>query len=196
MWCPDDVRRDSWDWVGPPAWGRACFNSPEWRGGSSPVKTEPPQIVLLLLFRTRVQQCVCPLRPIGGRSPGSGDSSPLPSPSTTKNSSSSRGQKIHSRNVQTAENVCQIQEAHGKMSGFPRKKLLGGRCRPAGGAADRRREHSTRCTRTSKTNKIHATAVVDDERGTRRSRTCNDLKIRVSPFTLKITKFFQKPPWS
>ena len=29
MWCPDDIGRDSWDWVGPPAWGRACFNSPE-----------------------------------------------------------------------------------------------------------------------------------------------------------------------
>ena len=49
MWCPDDIGRDSWDWVGPPAWVRACFNSPEWGGGSSPVKTEPPQIVLLLL---------------------------------------------------------------------------------------------------------------------------------------------------
>ena len=48
MWCPDDIGRDSWDWVGPPAWERACFNSPEWGGGSSPVKTEPPQIVLLL----------------------------------------------------------------------------------------------------------------------------------------------------
>ena len=48
MWCPDDMGRDSWDWVGPPAWGRACCNSPEWGGGSSPVKTEPPQIVLLL----------------------------------------------------------------------------------------------------------------------------------------------------
>ena len=48
MWCPDDIGRDSWDWVGPPAWVRACFNSPEWGGGSSPVKTEPPQIVLLL----------------------------------------------------------------------------------------------------------------------------------------------------
>ena len=42
MWCPDDI--------GPPAWGRACFNSPEWGGGSSPVKTEPSQIVLLLLL--------------------------------------------------------------------------------------------------------------------------------------------------
>ena len=50
MWCPDDTGRDSWDWVGPPAWRRACFNSPEWSGGSSPVKTEPHQIVLLLLL--------------------------------------------------------------------------------------------------------------------------------------------------
>ena len=50
MWCPDDTGRDSRDWVGPPAWRRACFNSPEWGGGSSPVKTEPLQIVLLLLL--------------------------------------------------------------------------------------------------------------------------------------------------
>ena len=54
MWCLDDIGRVNWDWVGPPAWERACFNSPEWSGGSSAVKTEPPQIVLLLLlFRTR-----------------------------------------------------------------------------------------------------------------------------------------------
>ena len=49
MWCRDDMGRESWDWVGPPAWGRACFNSPEW-GGASPVKTEPHQTVLLLLL--------------------------------------------------------------------------------------------------------------------------------------------------
>ena len=54
MWCPDDIGPDSWDWVGPPAWRRTCFNSPEWGGGSSPVKTEPPQIVLLLLL-----SCIC-----------------------------------------------------------------------------------------------------------------------------------------
>ena len=54
MWCLDDTGRDSWDWVGPPAWRRACFNSPEWGAGSSPVRTEPLQIVLLLLFWTRV----------------------------------------------------------------------------------------------------------------------------------------------
>ena len=52
MWCPDDIGRDSCDWVGPPAWGRACFNSPEWGGGSSPVETEPLQIVLLLFLTT------------------------------------------------------------------------------------------------------------------------------------------------
>ena len=45
-----NIGRDSWDWVGPPAWERACFNSPEWGGGSSNVKTEPLQIVLLLLL--------------------------------------------------------------------------------------------------------------------------------------------------
>ena len=44
MWCPDDIGRDSWDWVGPPAWERACFDPPE---------SEPPQIVLLLLLLTR-----------------------------------------------------------------------------------------------------------------------------------------------
>ena len=41
MWCLDDIGRDCWDWVGPHAWERARFNSPEWGGGSSPVKTEP-----------------------------------------------------------------------------------------------------------------------------------------------------------
>ena len=46
MWCLYDIGRDSWDWVEPPAWERACFNSPEWSGGFSLVKTEPPQNVL------------------------------------------------------------------------------------------------------------------------------------------------------
>ena len=57
MWCLNDIGRDSWDWVGPPVGERACFNSPEWGGGSSPVKTEPPQIVLLLLFGTHALMC-------------------------------------------------------------------------------------------------------------------------------------------
>ena len=66
MWCPDDMGRDSWDWVGPPSWERACFNSPEWGGGSSPVETEPPRIVLLLslllFFHTRVGEMRSPCR--------------------------------------------------------------------------------------------------------------------------------------
>ena len=57
MWCPDDIGRDSWDWVGPPAWERACFNPPEWGGGSSPVKTEPPQIVLLCVVGRSARVC-------------------------------------------------------------------------------------------------------------------------------------------
>ena len=50
MWCPDDIGRDSWDWVGPPAWERACFNSAEW-GWRLPrlFKTEPPQIVRIVV---------------------------------------------------------------------------------------------------------------------------------------------------
>ena len=59
MWCPDEIGRDSWDWVGPPAWERACFNSPEWGGGSSPVKTEPLQIVILLLLLLLSSSLLC-----------------------------------------------------------------------------------------------------------------------------------------
>ena len=60
MWCPDDTGRDGWDWVGPPSWDRAWYSSPERGGSSSPVKTEPPQIGLLLLFETRLYACdVC-----------------------------------------------------------------------------------------------------------------------------------------
>ena len=57
MWCLDDMERDSWDWVGPPAWERACFNSPEWGGGSSPVKTEPPRLYCCCCVLCVV--CVC-----------------------------------------------------------------------------------------------------------------------------------------
>ena len=33
MWCPDDIGRDSWDWVGPPAWGESMLQLPRvgWR---------------------------------------------------------------------------------------------------------------------------------------------------------------------
>ena len=49
-WCPDDNGRDSWDWVGPPAWERARFNSPEWGGGSSPVENgaSPDWIIVVV----------------------------------------------------------------------------------------------------------------------------------------------------
>ena len=94
MWCPDDKGRDSWDWVGPPAWERACFNSPEWGGGSSPVKTQPPKLyyccccLVVVLFGgggsdTVLQRRVCPglctLAPnYGGRVPV--DTTPGPTP--------------------------------------------------------------------------------------------------------------------
>ena len=49
-WCPDDNGRDSWDWVGPPAWERARFNSPEWGGSSSPVENgaSPDWIIVVV----------------------------------------------------------------------------------------------------------------------------------------------------
>ena len=61
MSCPDDIGRDSWDWVGPPAWGRACFNSPEWGGRSSPVKTEPLSdcIIVVVVGVVGKDACCC-----------------------------------------------------------------------------------------------------------------------------------------
>ena len=58
MWCPDDMKRDSWDWVGPPTLESARSNSPLWCGGSSPVTTEPRQSVLLLLLVSGVWWCL------------------------------------------------------------------------------------------------------------------------------------------
>ena len=50
MWCPDDIGRDSWDWVGPPPWGRACFNSTE-------CGVEAPRLLKRSL--TRLYCCCC-----------------------------------------------------------------------------------------------------------------------------------------
>ena len=98
MWCPDDIGRDSWDWVGPPAWVRACFNSPEWGGGSSPVKTEPHQIVLLLLllFWTRAEarrMCMSTDAFLIGMGTMSMSTTSYELLSTAKNSSPSRAPK-------------------------------------------------------------------------------------------------------
>ena len=101
MWCPDDIGRDSSDRVGPPTGERAWFNSPEWSGGSSPVKTEPLQIVLLLLFWTRRStmslrqrhrsiNCAACDRTPGRQTPGVPGTSEL---STTNNCWSSRAPK-------------------------------------------------------------------------------------------------------
>ena len=60
MWCPDDIGRDSWDWVGPPAWVRACVNSPEWGGGSSPVKNgASPDCIIVVVVVFVSELCVC-----------------------------------------------------------------------------------------------------------------------------------------
>ena len=65
MWCPDDIGRESWDWVGPPAWERACFNSPEWGGGSSPVESGASPdciiIVVVVVVRSSLFVVVCVL---------------------------------------------------------------------------------------------------------------------------------------
>ena len=58
MWCPDDIWRDSWDWVGPPAWVRACFNSPEWGGGSSPIKNGASPDCIIVVVVVVVVWCV------------------------------------------------------------------------------------------------------------------------------------------
>ena len=57
MWCPDDTGRDCWDWVGPTAWGRACFNSPRvrWRllacsNGASPDCIVVVVVVVVVVF--------------------------------------------------------------------------------------------------------------------------------------------------
>ena len=60
MWCPDDTGRESWDWVGMPAWGEHASTPQSGVEATPPVKTEPPQIVLLLLFWKTIHKCVYP----------------------------------------------------------------------------------------------------------------------------------------
>ena len=91
MWCPDDMGRDSWDWVGPPTWKRACFNSPEWveaprllQNGVSPdCITVVVVVVIVVSEATMREQCLCQQRPINCAR----------EPSMAKNSSPSRAPK-------------------------------------------------------------------------------------------------------
>ena len=62
MWCPDDIGRDSWDWVGPLAWGRE-HASPLQSGVEAPrlLKTEPRQVgIIVVLDRLRRAASVYP----------------------------------------------------------------------------------------------------------------------------------------
>ena len=54
MWCLDDMGQDSWDWVEPPAWERACFNSPEWSGGSSRKRTGASSNCIIVVVDSHV----------------------------------------------------------------------------------------------------------------------------------------------
>ena len=44
MWCPDDIKRDRWDWVGPPPWEKAWFNPPEWGQAPRLLKRSLPRL--------------------------------------------------------------------------------------------------------------------------------------------------------
>ena len=106
MWCPDDIGRDSWDWVGPPAWGEHA---------STPQSgVEAPRLLKRSL--PRLYCCCCFGRVFNSVFVHSCDANAAVSetywwqvtwesdsrrprhsrePSTTKNSSSSRARKIH-----------------------------------------------------------------------------------------------------
>ena len=67
LWRPDDIGRDNWDWVGPPAWERACLNSPEWSGAPRLLKRSLPRwknrccllCVVVVLLCVVVVCCCC-----------------------------------------------------------------------------------------------------------------------------------------
>ena len=61
MRCPDDIGRGRWNWVGPPAWGRACFNSPEWGGKPLACKNgaSPDCIIVVACCVLCVVCCCC-----------------------------------------------------------------------------------------------------------------------------------------
>ena len=96
MWCPDDIGRDSWDWVGPLAWGRARFTSPEWGGSSSPVKTEPRQVGINVVLDRR--------RGAASVHPQIAEMSWKREPSMTNNCGSSRARKKSSKKADSTSN--------------------------------------------------------------------------------------------
>ena len=105
-------------------------------------------------------------RLIGGRSPGRRDSRRALDDEELFVVEGS--QKIHWRNVQTAENVCQVQGANGKhvqISSENAQQLQHRLCALLSLRLPTIVGHSARCIETSKTSKEHATAVVNDECG-------------------------------
>ena len=56
MWCADDTGQDSWDWVGPPTWESMIQLLQNGVEAARLLKTEPRQVVLLLLFLTMVNE--------------------------------------------------------------------------------------------------------------------------------------------
>ena len=52
MWCPDDVERESWDWVGTPAWEREHDSTPQ-------SGVEAPRLLKRSLPRLDYCRCWC-----------------------------------------------------------------------------------------------------------------------------------------
>ena len=59
MWCPDDTGRDSWDWVGPLAWERECFNSPARVGFALAAASAAAAVVCCMLYVVVVVSDAC-----------------------------------------------------------------------------------------------------------------------------------------
>ena len=115
--------------------GEACFNSPEWGGGSSPVKTETPLIVLLLLLfllllLTQIDETAMPLSTQPYDQIGT---NPVPShlgvnsrrlqhhrPSSTHNCECSRAPKKSTRAKVRTQIKLKTQEVVEIMHRFPR----------------------------------------------------------------------------
>ena len=61
MWWPDDIGRESWDWVGPPAWGESMIQLT--RVGWSPLACEngaSPDCIIVVVVVVVVVVAVVP----------------------------------------------------------------------------------------------------------------------------------------